>query len=234
MKRWTDFIYFFFSFFGLLVGSLLIGLAATPSAWLVRLVMQTANTFSNDWLAALLIALTLGAGYYLFGLMLMLLIVIIRTVLGLRSKVVTDQFYQPAAVGSAVNNYLIQIAHFLFLQLVRGTPILVWFYRGLGAKIGHDTFILSTRIWDLDMIEIGDNCVIGGNVAMSAHVVEGTKGKMLNIKIGNNVNIGADAMILPGVTIENNVIVGAKSLVPKESHLEANSMYGGVPVKKIR
>jgi acetyltransferase-like isoleucine patch superfamily enzyme len=234
MKRWTDFIYFFFSFFGLLVGSLLIGLAATPSAWLVRLAIQKASTFSNDWLAALLIALTFGASYYLFGLMLMLIIVIIRTVLGLRSKAVTDQFYQPAAVGSAVNNYFINIAHFLFLPLVRGTPLLVWFYRGLGAKIGHDTFILSTRIWDLDMIEIGNNCVIGGNVAMSAHVVEGTRGTMHGIKIGNNVNIGADAMILPGVTIEDNVIVGANSLVPKGTHLESDSVYGGVPAKKIR
>jgi acetyltransferase-like isoleucine patch superfamily enzyme len=234
MKRWTDFIYFFFSFFGLLVGSLLIGLATTPSIWLVRLAIHQASTLTNDWLAALLIALTIGAGYYLFGLTLMLLIVIIRLVLGLRSKTISDQFYQPAALGSAVNNYFINIAHFLFLPLVRGTPILVWFYRGLGAKIGRDTFILSTRIWDLDVIEIGDNCVIGGNVAMSAHVVEGTKGTMHGIKIGNNVNIGADAMILPGVTIEDNVIVGANSLVPKEAHLESNSVYGGVPAKKIR
>jgi acetyltransferase-like isoleucine patch superfamily enzyme len=57
---------------------------------------------------------------------------------------------------------------------------------------------------------------------------------MRMIKIGNNVNIGADTLILPGVTIEDNVIVGANSLVPKEARLEKDSVYGGVPVKKIR
>jgi acetyltransferase-like isoleucine patch superfamily enzyme len=201
---------------------------------LVRRAVQQAGSFSNEWLGALLIALAVGAGYYLYGLALMLLIVLIRLVLRLRNKSVTTEFYQPAAVGAAVNNYLIHIAHFTFLPLVRGTPRLVWFYRGLGAEIGRDSFILSTRIWDLDMIVIGDNSIIGGNVGLSAHIVEGTKGTMRGIRIGNNVNIGVDTLILPGATIEDNVIVGAKSLVPKEAHLEANSVYGGVPVKKIR
>ena len=54
------------------------------------------------------------------------------------------------------------------------------------------------------------------------------------IEIGNNVNIGSDTLILPGVMIEDNVIVGANSLVPKEARLEKDSAYGSVPVKKIR
>jgi acetyltransferase-like isoleucine patch superfamily enzyme len=234
VKRLTDFLYFFLSFLGLAVGSLLIGLAATPSILLVRSAIQRGGSLSSDWLAALLIGLALGAGYYLFGLLLMLLVLTIRFVLRFRTKAVTAYFYQPAAAGAAVNNYLLHLVHFLFLPLVRGTPILVWFYRGLGAKIGPGTIIMTTRIWDLDMIEIGENCVIGGNVGMSAHIVEGVKGTLRPIKIGNNVNIGADTLILPGAVIEDNVIVGANSLVLKEARLEKDSVYGGVPAQKIR
>jgi acetyltransferase-like isoleucine patch superfamily enzyme/F0F1-type ATP synthase membrane subunit c/vacuolar-type H+-ATPase subunit K len=233
MKPLMDFLYFFLSFFGLVVSSAVVGVAATPGVWLVRLAVLRANEMSNAWLGGLLIGLAIGAGYYLFGLLCMLLIVTLRFILGLRNQEGEAYFYQPAAFRSAINNYLIHIVHFIFLPLIRGTPILVWFYRGLGAKIGRGTFIMSTRIWDLDMIEIGDNCVIGGNVGMSAHAVEGTKGTMRPIKIGNNVNIGADTMILPGVRIEDNVIVGANSLVPKAAVLECDSVYGGVPVQKI-
>jgi acetyltransferase-like isoleucine patch superfamily enzyme len=234
MKRFLDFLYFFLSFFGLFLGSFLIGLAATPTVWILSQVIPYAATLANDWLAALLLAFTAGAGYYLFGLLLMLEVVILRLGLGLRNKEAAAHFYQLAALRSAVNNYLIHVVHFLFLPLVRGTPILTWFYVGLGAKIGRGTFILSCRIWDLDMLEIGKNCVIGGNVGMSAHAVEGLKGTMRRIKIGNNVNIGADTLILPGAVIEDDVIVGANSLVPKGAHLESDGVYGGVPVQKIR
>lgn len=36
---------------------------------------------------------------------------------------------------------------------------------------------------------------------------------MAQIKIGNNVYIGQNAMIMPGVTIGNNVIIGAGAIV---------------------
>ncbi len=228
-----DFLYPFLSLFGLIVTSLVVGVAATPAVWLVQRAAERAATL-NEWLGALLIGLALGFGYVLFGITAMILVVILRFVLGLRNREGSAHFYQPAAFLSAVNNYLIHIVHFLFLPLVRGTPPLIWFYRALGAKIGKGAFIMSTRIWDLDMLEIGDGSVIGGNVGISAHAVEGTKGTMRPVRIGKNVNIGADTLILPGVTIEDNVIVGAKSLIPKGAILEKDSVYGGVPIKKIR
>lgn len=52
------------------------------------------------------------------------------------------------------------------------------------------------------------------------------------IIIGNNVFIGADCIILPGVVIEDNVVVGAKSLVTKK--LDSGFIYGGVPARKIK
>ena len=182
----------------------------------------------------MIIGLALGAGYVLYGLTSMVVVVILRFVMGLRNREGSAYFYQPAAFLSAVNNYIIHILHFTFLPLIRGTPPLIWFYRALGAKIGKNCFVMSTRIWDLDMLEVGDNSVIGGNVGISAHAVEGKKGTMRPVKIGSNVSIGADTLILPGVTIEDNVVVGAKSLIPKGAVLEKDSTYGGVPVKKIR
>lgn len=51
------------------------------------------------------------------------------------------------------------------------------------------------------------------------------------ITIGNNVYIGAHTTILRGVTVGDNVIIGACSLVNKS--LPANSVYAGVPAKRI-
>jgi acetyltransferase-like isoleucine patch superfamily enzyme len=51
-------------------------------------------------------------------------------------------------------------------------------------------------------------------------------------KIGNNVQIGANSVVLPGVTIGDNVIVGALSLVNKD--IPSNSVAVGNPCKVVK
>ena len=52
------------------------------------------------------------------------------------------------------------------------------------------------------------------------------------IKVGNNVFIGNNAIILPGVTIGDNVIVGAGAVVTKD--IPSNSVSAGVPARVIK
>lgn len=51
------------------------------------------------------------------------------------------------------------------------------------------------------------------------------------IKIGDNVFVGYAAIILPNTIIGNNVLIGAGSVV--RGNLLSNSVYAGVPVKRI-
>ena len=52
------------------------------------------------------------------------------------------------------------------------------------------------------------------------------------ITIGNNVFIGNNAIILPGVTVGDNVVIGAGAVVAKD--IPSNSVAAGVPAKVIR
>ena len=52
------------------------------------------------------------------------------------------------------------------------------------------------------------------------------------IKIGNNVYIGNNVIILPGVKIGDNVIIGAGAVVTK--NVPSNSVMAGVPARKIK
>lgn len=52
------------------------------------------------------------------------------------------------------------------------------------------------------------------------------------ITVGNNVFIGIDTIIMPGVNIGDNIVIGAGSLVSK--NLDSNFVYAGNPVKKIK
>lgn len=89
---------------------------------------------------------------------------------------------------------------------------------------------------------IGDYVMIGPNVSIlnSTHnfnnidipmIMQGEK-KNLNPVIENDVWIGRNAIILPGVKIKTGCIVGAGAVVAKDT--EAFSIVGGVPAKLIK
>jgi acetyltransferase-like isoleucine patch superfamily enzyme len=88
-------------------------------------------------------------------------------------------------------------------------------------------------------VTIGDDVAVGPGTkifAYSNHYRRG--GKVTDEKIikeviiGNNVLVGANCTILPGTIINDNIIIGAGSIVKGE--LETNSIYAGIPCKKIK
>ena len=54
----------------------------------------------------------------------------------------------------------------------------------------------------------------------------------IDITIGDNVWIGGNVLVCPGVTIGNNAVVAAGAVVVK--NVEANTVVGGVPAKLIK
>ncbi|PGM62806.1 transferase [Bacillus cereus] len=53
-----------------------------------------------------------------------------------------------------------------------------------------------------------------------------------SISIGSNVWLGAGVRVLSGTIIEDNVVIGAGSIV--KGRANKNSLYAGVPAKKIK
>ncbi|PRZ00811.1 maltose O-acetyltransferase [Marinilabilia salmonicolor] len=88
----------------------------------------------------------------------------------------------------------------------------------------------SSHCWH---ITIGDNVTLAPRVHILAH--DASTKKPLNytrigkVKIGNNVFIGAGAIVLPGVYIGNDVIIGAGSVVTKD--IPNNSLAAGNPCR---
>lgn len=85
-------------------------------------------------------------------------------------------------------------------------------------------------------VEVGDNVLWGPGVGIisanhdDSQRLEHKKEKP--VKIGNNVWIGMNSIILPGVELGNNVIVGAGSVVTKS--FPDNVIIAGNPARIIR
>lgn len=101
--------------------------------------------------------------------------------------------------------------------------------------IGDNCRINGAYIHAQDYIEIGDNCVLASGISIidsNGHNVNSenrTVGRDIpkSIKIGKNVWIGINAVILKGSQIGDNCVVAAGSIV--KGNYEANSIIKGNP-----
>jgi acetyltransferase-like isoleucine patch superfamily enzyme len=233
MKRFFHPLYLLVALTGNIIAGLICGLAMIPSVWLVFWVWKSIHgTIANFW-DLLFMSISLGMGYFLFGISLLITIVVIRNLFRIKNQEGRSLIFSVRTFKYAVFSYLLALARHFILPLARSTPIINLFYKGMGAKIGKNVLISTHNIWDCDLIEIGDESVIGGNVSINAHIGQGQKGRLRRVRIGNRVTIGANTYVMPGIVIEDNVLVGPNSVIPMGKRLKANSVYWGTPVEKV-
>ena len=104
---------------------------------------------------------------------------------------------------------------------------------GRGFSRRNDVYIDGSHAY---MITIGDNVTLSAGVVILGHDASTKRALgytlLAPVRIGNNVFIGRNAIILPGVTIGDNVIVGAGSVVTKD--IPAGYVIAGNPASIIR
>ena len=111
---------------------------------------------------------------------------------------------------------------------------------GYNINVGENFYMNhNCIILDAGKVEFGDNVFIAPNCGFytAGHPLEPKiRNKGLEyakpIKIGNNVWIGGNVIILPGVTIGDNVTIGAGSVVTKD--IPSNVVAVGNPCKILK
>ena len=137
--------------------------------------------------------------------------------------------------------YLKKLKMYLISDAKKRTNVLI--KKNLFKSVGKNFFFQPRVIPDEPkLISFGDNVSVASGVTFVTHDVID---KVLNnmdyninfhyncapIKVGNNVFIGCNVTILPGVEIKDNVIIAAGSVVTKD--VKENTVVGGNPAKEI-
>ncbi|TDL78879.1 acyltransferase [Peribacillus frigoritolerans] len=130
------------------------------------------------------------------------------------------------------------VRNFIVIQVARYTPFLSmknWMYRNfLGMKVGqHTSFALMVMLDVMfpEKIKVGRNTVIGYNTTLLAHEYLIREYRLGDIVIGDEVMIGANSTVLPGIEIGDGAIVSAGTLVHKD--VPAGAFVGGNPMRVI-
>jgi acetyltransferase-like isoleucine patch superfamily enzyme len=131
------------------------------------------------------------------------------------------------------------IKNFVCIQIARYCPFLHiknWIYRHmLGMKVGKHTafgLMVMVDVFFPEKISVGENSVIGYNTTILAHEYLIHEYRLGEVIIGENVMIGANSTILPGVTIGDGAIVAAGTVVHKD--VAPGTFVGGNPLRELR
>jgi len=141
------------------------------------------------------------------------------------------QIYQTVSFWKVLKNVIV-------IQIGRYTPFLAvknWLYRTfLRMKIGEKTalaFMVMPDIMFPEKIQIGRNCVIGYNTTILAHEYLIDEYRLGDVVIGDEVMIGANSTVLPGVVIGDRAVVAAGTVVHKD--VPAGAFVAGNPMRII-
>jgi 2,3,4,5-tetrahydropyridine-2-carboxylate N-succinyltransferase/tetrahydrodipicolinate N-acetyltransferase len=155
----------------------------------------------------------------------------------LKDSAIEDYYIETAAQNSAVP--MLDIKHINAriepgaiirdqVEIGDNAVVMMGAVINIGAEIGNGTMIDMGAVLG-GRAMVGENSHIGAN-AVLAGVIEPASADP--VRIGNNVTVGANAVVLEGVQVGDNAVVGAGAVVTKD--VAANEVVAGVPAKVLK
>lgn len=212
--------------------SLLGGLAAAPGLYAWWALFDATEGWSRP---ARVAALSVGgfAAYFSYAVCVIFVVGAYRALTRAASPLGRFKYYSMKGMQWASYNALILLVRYTCINFLRVTPFINVFHSLMGMRLGKRVQINTAVIGDSNLIEVGDDTVIGGDVTLVAHAAE--RGDLVTdrVKIGSRVTIGLMAVIMPGVEIGDGAMIAANAILKKGTKVGPGELWGGVPAVKL-
>ncbi|GMU58911.1 MAG: hypothetical protein AMXMBFR34_06740 [Myxococcaceae bacterium] len=212
--------------------SVLGGLAAAPGLYGWWALLDASAAWPR-WLRVLALSAGGFLGYFSYALCVVFVVGAFRFVTRAGTPLGRYSYYSFKGYQWASYNALILLVRYTCINFMRVTPFLNLLHRLMGMKLGARVQLNTAVIGDSNLIEIGDDTVIGGDVTLVAHAAE--RGELVTerVKIGSRVTVGLMAVIFPGVEIGDGAVIAANAVLKKGTRVGPGEVWGGVPAVKL-
>ncbi|MVN75097.1 amino acid adenylation domain-containing protein [Hymenobacter sp. HMF4947] len=119
-------------------------------------------------------------------------------------------------------------------QLLSATPFLAVFYRLLGAKIGKNVYLGSTRLLCFDLLTIGDGASVAREAALLGYRVEHDRLIIGPITVGQNGYVGLRAIMEGDTSLGEAAELDDLSVLPAGQQVPAREGWLGSPAQRTR
>ena len=118
-----------------------------------------------------------------------------------------------------------------FGRIMSGSPPLVWWLRGLGAKIGHGVWCESYWLPEADLVALGDGSTVSRGCVVQTHLFHDRVMSIDTVELAAGATLGPHGVVLPAASIAAGATVGPASLVMRGETVPAASYWMGNPVR---
>ena len=115
-----------------------------------------------------------------------------------------------------------------------GTPLLNFYYRLLGAKIGRNVYVGTDEFAVFDTLSIGDDTSIGTDTSLLGYVVEHGRLRIGHLAVGNRAFVGNRSVMRENSILENGARLDHLSLLGRGETIPAGETWSGSPARAGR
>lgn len=116
-------------------------------------------------------------------------------------------------------------------QAFGGTYIETCFWLGMGAQIGSDAYLDSVKMWEADLVTIGNSCSLRG-CRLTAHQVSRSTHSFNPVTVGDRCALSVNAVVNGQVVLENDTeLLGGTR--PLSGSRVKSGVWVGYPAKRV-
>ncbi|MFB6565572.1 MULTISPECIES: epsilon-poly-L-lysine synthase Pls [Streptomyces] len=111
-----------------------------------------------------------------------------------------------------------------------GTPVLNWWLRTLGAKIGRGVWLESYWLPETDLITVADGVSVNRGCVLQTHLFHDRIMRLDTVRLAEGSSLGPHGIVLPGTEVGARASIAPSSLVMRGESVPAHTRWAGNPI----
>jgi len=137
-------------------------------------------------------------------------------------------------LGELADTFTEVVAAPFLLDSVTGTPALVWWLRGMGARIGRGVWCQSYWFPEPDLVTLGDGATVGPGCVVQTHLFHDRVMSLGTVTLRAGATLGPHGIVLPAAELGVGTTVGPASLVLRGERVPGSTRWVGNPIAPWR
>ncbi|GAA3969000.1 Pls/PosA family non-ribosomal peptide synthetase [Gordonia caeni] len=117
-----------------------------------------------------------------------------------------------------------------FANAATGTPVLNWWLRAMGARIGRGVWCESYWLPEADLVDLGDGANVQRGCVVQTHLFHDRVMAIDSVRLEAGATLGPHCVALPAAQLGTAATVGPGSLVMRGDHVPDHTRWQGNPI----
>lgn len=125
-----------------------------------------------------------------------------------------------------------RVAGLVHIKWLQGTPVMRFYWRLLGAKVGRDVIISDYEAGAIDLVTLGDGTTLGSKTTFANAEAVGADFIIGRITIGKDVYAGSSVVFGHGCTVGDHAEIGDLTAIAPGATIGTAEIWDGSPARR--